>query len=891
MKRKLLNGLLLLAVATGGVGTFTSCKDDEGITNRSEVIQKSLADQIAAIRGITDPTFRQNLDKWLDEAIKNASAGNQYSYDSLIDLLKAVSDVTGRVDALEIRCNALQAAIDEETAARMAADAVLQAEIDALGESLGNLQGRVAALEAWQVDINNWVEEINAWQTKIENWQKEIGDWQKYIEDWKGDIESWQTQVNKDLADVIAQAAANKEAIENLSEKLDQYKTELDALQAKVEGLEGRVEQIESNVETLQGQVEELQNQYSQLLSKIAEINTEIEALKEVDAQLQAQINEFNGKISAIYNFLAQKFAQFITGLEVHQTFNPIFGTINLPIGIQSTVVGAYFYNSTHDINFPSYDNPSWEYGENDPATMKSTLENIANILQPERVSLKGNTPYVAEGNNNMGEIYLSVNPRNINYNGLQVSLVNSQDEEILKASNLKLEIDNETILDHGITKAEENHSLYRLPVGIQNNWEDINQIAFSIENKKELVEAFKSAIKEHNVGDFAHLGKLLYEHLDGFLPAYAIRVSWDDPQVDANGNVTTVTNSVYSKFNLAATVAHPLSYATGWGFSIDKQLPLFDPITEYAERLVNKLRSEVNSIFNGIEFTPIKSDLSNAKISVSEINGDIIVEVGGCPVYNATTGEPMGNFADGTQIIFSNNGLGEFEFDFNVNMALLQNLAAIANTSIDAIEKDIQDGIDQVIDQLNAQVVELQGNINQKLDDLLKRIDEAKSGKLRYADKLVDLYNKLATRVNSFLKDPNHYLQSAMAYNAGDGLHHLSSNVMSPTVFTQGGGNAIELFATSYNAEIIVPAYKKYVAITNVYYPFGEEIPDGGFNLFDLNKAAGLNKVLEGRQQRVAINVENNRYFQPGYVYEVYYTALDYRGFTSSRKYFFTIK
>ena len=68
MNRKLLNGLLVLTVAAGGVGTFTSCKDEDF---RSQEIQlSSLQAQIDALRGITDQEFYDNLKELFDEWVK-----------------------------------------------------------------------------------------------------------------------------------------------------------------------------------------------------------------------------------------------------------------------------------------------------------------------------------------------------------------------------------------------------------------------------------------------------------------------------------------------------------------------------------------------------------------------------------------------------------------------------------------------------------------------------------------------------------------------------------------------------------------------------------------------------------------------------------------------------
>ena len=76
MNKKLINGLLLLAVATSGASVFTSCKDNEDATlagiydNESELInalQKKLADLLKD----TDDKLALKLDEATYNAFKN----------------------------------------------------------------------------------------------------------------------------------------------------------------------------------------------------------------------------------------------------------------------------------------------------------------------------------------------------------------------------------------------------------------------------------------------------------------------------------------------------------------------------------------------------------------------------------------------------------------------------------------------------------------------------------------------------------------------------------------------------------------------------------------------------------------------------------------------------
>ena len=898
MNRKLLNGLLLLTIATGGVATFTSCKDTEDMT-RNEFLagQKSLSDQITAIRNITDSNFRENLNKWLDDAINNASGGE---YGDLKDLVLEVSYLQGELNLLEGIVNGIDGRVG-----------VLEGKVGALDEAFEQMGIRVDGLETqitYIVDV--LLADLTDRVKVLEDRMKDLG----VLEGRVDELEKWQKSAESDIADALAQGLANAAAIEALESNMNKLQDRITALENNYESLNGAIADLENEIANLKAADQDLQNQIdalvlengdiinrlNQITLDLTNLSDKVKELEDLVKQLQdcscemPDLDKFNQDMAKLYSFLANKFAKFITSIPVHQTYNPIFGTVNLPIGLQSNIVATYYFSSDHSVTFPILNDVSWEYWTNNPANDETTINHII-ALNPERVKYSANTNVLPEGDNNMGEIYLSVNPQSVNANGMKVSLVNSQNEEILTNSDLYLYSDNETVLNFGVTRS--GSSLYRLPVYLTPDQKDIDQIRFDIDNKGELLSAFKSALTNHQIGDFASLGKLIYNQLDGFLPAYAVKVSWQDEEINADGTVSNIENAVYSNYNIAATCFRPLSYRSGWGFSVDKQLPTFSPVSEYLDKIVDKIREEVNFYIGKVKDKAhdydITIDFSNITYDIDWNTYDLTLYLKGLPVYK--DGELAGTITEDIVLTFVNDGTGRFVYngdDYSVELGNF--VAAIENaiqSSFDVAQDRLQSRIDDLLNKINSELDSLQGKIDEKLDDVLDRIHNALSGKLRYADKLVDLYNKLARRVNVLLKDPNHYLQVMMAYNAGDGLHHLSNTVMDPTVFRKANGNCIELYATSYNAELIVPSFKKYVAITNVYYPKGQLIPGGGFDLREVNAAAGLNNVLDGRQQRVAIDVTNKSYFQPGYIYEIYYSSLDYRGYTSTQKYYFTIK
>ena len=91
----------------------------------------------------------------------------------------------------------------------------------------------------------------------------------------------------------------------------------------------------------------------------------------------------------------------------------------------------------------------------------------------------------------------------------------------------------------------------------------------------------------------------------------------------------------------------------------------------------------------------------------------------------------------------------------------------------------------------------------------------------------------------------------------------------------------------TSYTGELLVPAFKKYVAVTNVF-DGDESAQDGCADCIAALEAANsgdLNKVLAGTTNVVEFAGKS------GYTYEITYSALDYSGKYSNVKYYVTVK
>ena len=207
---------------------------------------------------------------------------------------------------------------------------------------------------------------------------------------------------------------------------------------------------------------------------------------------------------------------------------------------------------------------------------------NLAAIGAPSEF-IKGNTMTLGS----LGDVYVTLNPTANDFTGVRAKLVNSLDQTILE--DLVLEKDNETLFKFGFTRAageRGGNGLHRATVKATDVEKAVSQIGLEVGG---LLEAFKDAIKNRTRQDFAELAKLLVQQFNNKFDAYALKVSWDD--VDREGN--KFENSVISGYDIAATTFRPLSYRSGFGFTVDNKLHEFSPLTEYFNNYFDESQQE----------------------------------------------------------------------------------------------------------------------------------------------------------------------------------------------------------------------------------------------------------------------------------------------------------
>lgn len=852
MNRKLFNGLLLLTVATGGIGTFTSCKDTEqDFRNVVLIGQEDLSAQIAAIRNLTDEVFRDNLDRYLDAK----------DYASAADLIALTNRVNGLADKID----------DLEEAYKAADEALKQDLLNTINVLLGDLKTTLMSYT----------------DTKI----SELGD----------ELRPLITNAQNTANSALAQANANKDAIEGIKTDLENVKT--------------RVGKLESDLATLETKVGNLETKYNDLETKYGELSDLFnEYMTNNDArvdQLRADLDNLNAEVNDMYNRIMQKLAKYVTGIEVNQVHNAIYGSFNFPVGVQSNIIANYYGKSDHDVVFPP--NPDLNGGLSIEYSTHYATENLTRELEAIGAPFQTVMSAGVVQLDKLADVYMTVNPTNRDFSDLRLTLVNSRNEEVPVLDELQLQ-KSDKLLSMGVSRAsatESGNGFYVAEAKPRTSFteSELNGIRYEIEDG--LKSAFKDAIKDHTKKDFLELATLIMKQFSNDMPAYAVKCEWDDTELNADGEEVAVKNAVLSDYKLAVTTFRPLSFSTGFGIGTDHELPT--PTMGYIRDRINdafaSIKNRLQLGLTGIKVDDITITLDlDIKVDPTQIT----IDLGNSPVFsqpgvtydeerdcyvdeNGNRVTPDGYLAEDTFIVLGYDpNTGEITdpnqtalnpFVDSIVESIMKAIDGNPEEGKDGLAKQIADQVNEqlksIVKQVNDQLADVQAKIDNTIDDIKNKIDAELNGKFgRLAQELLDLYNGLANKVNNFLKDPNAYLQVMMAYMGNDNmLHRLSTTASDATPLSVR--NNLELFATSYNAEIIVPAYKKYVAVVSAVDANGNAL-----NISDVKAANtdALNTVVNGDRQRFYIDGSK---LKEGYTYKIVYSSLDYRGYTSTQAYY----
>lgn len=898
MKKIFTKGFIAVALVAV-VGFVSSCKD------YNDEIMAEYRGEDAKLEGLID-----NLDDLLDALTTKHNREIQEAKDARDAMNTTLTNLINTTKANQaIRDK------DQSDSIKWAVDSIgkLDARIETLEE-------RVAAIDSvgGRLDV---LEKINAGQ-RLDEVEKALG----ALEDVVGDsveVATWASDL-KDLQSDMKTATAGHESLtkrlESMQNSIDNIEScaidckALDSLmkvmrkdvdsialvtaatEAAVEKLDGTVSRLGVKVWKLEGNVTSLQDSVTEINQAIAAIEVaykladkvledSIAAVRNDLTDLEARVKTNEEAIDSIFGeieLLKEDVADLKDGLQnrisnilVQGAYSPVVGYFNIPFGMKSNILAAYKGEVIEPMNFP--------FGY---------IDGKINELIPLKSSLGYKGEEIEElAHGCAGKLYLTINPAEVNLDSVDFALVNSQNE--LAPVKFDSVVVSSDVLKFGYTRA--GAPLYEASAHITDF--DAASLDMNLGDYKDILSDLKNG--QMNLSDIA---STLYSSINDIADANAVRASWTDSLGE---------HSVYSDFAVAAVAVKPLSFTFLQDLNL-QSVPGFTRVQNFIDKAFDKVNIALPS-FDGLNFTapeikkiaikdfdelgvnteiiitdtveyPLNMEVPVEDVVMDDLNGTTQkitvtvpekthnVMIDGMPstilIPAYTIDVPASNFTvDGPTVKIKNvkiNKVLEIPFTVRYDMKdIVEDLYGSVTEPIEDVNEMLGD-LEDFMDDVNGMLDELK-----KVQDLEQSITDAMDGIKNQLNSYLDKLNdKLCNAINSL----NDKLQPAMFVKTTNGFGMLSQSKSMPTIIENG----TVLVPTTYTAELLAPASKKYVAITAV---------DGSTDGLATANTGDLNKVLEGDVRAVEFNG------QAGKTYELTYAALDYAGNVATVKYYVTVK
>ena len=838
MKKKFINGFFMVALLFVAMGSFVSCKDTD--EDAIAELKAELQNQNATLKQLIEAQVKTLQDQI--SALETAKNECQ----------KQCNEVKDRLSKLEGNYADLKANYEQKIKELEVAIAKLDGVLDAIAglkKDIGNINDAIGGLEDEDIRLAQLINDVNKIaaqaaadaSTALALAQKneiDITNLTATVNTIKSTIVGWGERLTAvELAAATAQSTADaalKLAKEN-KEKLDNLNASSSvSLEEAKRYTDDAIRALKGNATMTLGELQAAFNTY------VTNNDNRLDDIEDDIEDLQDQIDD----IYDVFKNLVEILEQAITSIIVQGTVNPLIGYMNMPLDMRSTMLAAFCgeAGSTNNVVFPSGSQAAFV----DPSQCPKSEER--NFLKAHgvgyndtwKIASAGGYVYDCESKDNMnaddsqkrayaGTLYLTINPNTVNYTG-ELQLMDSQDNESgMKLYSLKK---SDYKLTFGWTKAADN-GFYEAKAYV--NESDIPSLAARIDFNA-IKDVAKDLLDNKNGVDLTQMATTIYTTFSNILDAYAVKATYKTPVWNETTKTTEYQlSSTYSNYNLALTTIKPLSYR----FNVNG-LPL----------------DILSRRFATIDNVVITFD--------QDINIDINVGTTTVPVSGTVT--IPSQIVEGTTIPAQT-------VPFYTSADLTDILRNLTSDISGQMEDQVQDMIDGLLNQVN-------GKINTYISQ---------------ANNVVNKVNSVLDSFENFVKTIDSKLQPTMFFSDASGNYHKASEAwLVPTKLQMSGSgdNAVKLTATSYTAELLAPACKKLVCVSNVvrYDNNGNKFTAQNGDeqcqaAMDYANGKGLlGGVVSGTVRDFAL-VTKGEY--ANYIYEVSYFALDFSGVQSRTKYY----
>ena len=501
---------------------------------------------------------------------------------------------------------------------------------------------------------------------------------------------------------------------------------------------------------------------YQGLKSEIAAVEklraTDSLAFARMDSTLQAKIDTLGTKVNSIEEMQDKMKTALdflvnknLSNIAINATENPVTGYWNAAfLGSQLNLISSFY-------GVAAEGNEDWG-------------------VKPNQVLGK---------NGNAGYIYVSLNPTELDPSLVQVELVNSQGEP---AKGFKLgAIENtDKVLTYGYTRATSKNGFYQIPVIASDPQND----DFALD-KGSLKEAAKTVLGElkdpkGNDLDLSKIAAALYKNnLNNKLTAYTVKATYY--LYDAEKGEMVKKTQVAPAYNLAAFAIKPVSFnflkdnatldkLSGWAVE-NFQLP---SLSSKLSKLINALDVKVD--YEGDKNVYVYSLVSDYRLVVTEEDGNVVIR---------------------------------YRWDDSVEPIVLKNSVIDKKVCVYESPYDSQrNEYMYLIKTTDDSIIKVLEGVNESIADQLQPVKNVLSNAGTKWENVIAKVNPLLKKVSSKIGSANKMLQPTILYLDQNGNPNTLSTIGGRLGTRFVGTGATTLYATSWTAELLAPAYKKSISV-----------------------------------------------------------------------------
>ncbi|MBQ7945799.1 MAG: hypothetical protein IJ280_03700 [Bacteroidales bacterium] len=683
---------------------------------------------------------------------------------------------------------------------------------------------------------------------------------------------------------VAVAVATNASEIKWLKEELAKIKS----CNCDTAAIWNKIRENESKIKSLQTQVGILDAAVVAATATLATHSSQIKDLQDADELLKQDIKDLQTAVSEIrdaltdlekrMNIVENRLNKRISSVVVNGAYSPVVGYFNLPTGMRSNILAAYYNvisSPANELKFPTVRTSNYV----DPSAAFTDAEAAFLGFTETSFGYKNDVLVGTEGN--AGTLYLTINPNDVDTTGIKLGLKNSLGEE--SAVVLGPLVKSEKKLNFGYTRAA-NNGFYEVSATLDPANIDKAQIRVEVEDLKNVLADFKS------IGDGVNLSNAittLYNAVNDIADAYAVEAIYTD---------SLGKHSVYSDYGVAAVAVKPLSYNS----LADLNVESFPGIGRVSS-LINKVFDRIGTIsipdlglndlslklqainLAGIIEDTISFNFEYHDVITYHLNEEVDVPIADVTeVWTTPITVPVydGSIQVGEVVVPAQKVEIKKSDIVNGKVAIVKDIdiPVNINTTISIPSEDVLgqlggtlDDLDSILDDVN----DMLSSFNGKIEDVENKVNDVL---VKVENKLNEYLDKINNKLCSLLNSINSKLQPTMLVSTTDGFAQLSSIKAAPS---QINAASAVLVPTSYTGEILAPAMKKFVAVTAAFDSHGNSVE----SVARAANTGDLNTVLDGQTRAINFNG------QSGYTYEITYSAVDFSGYISNTKYYIQVK